>query len=438
MVGLSDISQQLWFFDGTSTTFSYSPVDDGWNRGTASNVSSLGGGSCGCTTNVGPSGTCFADGTSTTLVTSENLKRNLKGYKILITGGPAAGDVRTIASNVVGVNGAITVTSAFSANPTTATTYRLMTPKIWVAAGNTITGNASFRQYDWATDTWSNGGNLPVGASTDARLEPTPSFMYNEFVSFATGTATAGGANTLTNSGKTWATNQWTRSQIRITGGTGAGQIRTISSNTATQITVSANWTTNPDATSTYSIEGNDDFLYWSRSGSTAFYRYQISTATWTQIGTRGGAPSGSVQLNWVWEVEDPTWTNENAIGNGRYLFSWRSSTVIMDRYDIATDTWSTPTFSPTPTSIISGSFNSTCDRNSIYLQDNSNAGRMYRYDVLTSEIGPSFNIPITPTSSTHGNKMTVMRYKDGATIIRWIYVVPQGTTTLARRMIIS
>ncbi|MBF8255125.1 MAG: hypothetical protein HW375_32 [Anaerolineales bacterium] len=73
--------------------------------------------------------------------------------------------------------------------------------------------------------------------------------------SLDTGTATAGGASTLTDGAKAWAVNNWARCRVVITGGTGIGQVRVISSNTATELTVSATWTTNPDGTSTYLIQ---------------------------------------------------------------------------------------------------------------------------------------------------------------------------------------
>ncbi len=73
-----------------------------------------------------------------------------------------------------------------------------------------------------------------------------------------TGTATAGAASTLTDGGQAWTTNEYSGLIIQITGGTGAGQSRTIASNTGTVITVSTAWTTNPDNTSQYSIEGGD------------------------------------------------------------------------------------------------------------------------------------------------------------------------------------
>jgi hypothetical protein len=68
------------------------------------------------------------------------------------------------------------------------------------------------------------------------------------------GTATAGAATTLTDTSKVWTTNRWSGGTITLTGGTGSGQTRTISSNTATAITVSPAWTTNPAAGTTYTV----------------------------------------------------------------------------------------------------------------------------------------------------------------------------------------
>ncbi len=52
----------------------------------------------------------------------------------------------------------------------------------------------------------------------------------------------------------TWAVNDYQDNIVYIDGGTGAGQCRRIVSNTATILTVSPDWTTPPDATSTYYI----------------------------------------------------------------------------------------------------------------------------------------------------------------------------------------
>jgi hypothetical protein len=68
------------------------------------------------------------------------------------------------------------------------------------------------------------------------------------------GTATAGGNTTLTDSTKSWTVNAYQGCRVRIMGGTGMGQERTISSNTDTILTVSSAWDTNPDTSSEYSI----------------------------------------------------------------------------------------------------------------------------------------------------------------------------------------
>jgi len=71
---------------------------------------------------------------------------------------------------------------------------------------------------------------------------------------FGEGTATGGTATTLADTSKSWAANIFTNGKIFIWNGTGRGQIRDISNNTATEITVSTSWTTIPDATSKYVI----------------------------------------------------------------------------------------------------------------------------------------------------------------------------------------
>ena len=69
-----------------------------------------------------------------------------------------------------------------------------------------------------------------------------------------TGTTTGAGAATLTDVNKNWAVNALVGSLVKITEGAGAGQLRVITSNTATQITVASNWATIPAAGHEYSI----------------------------------------------------------------------------------------------------------------------------------------------------------------------------------------
>jgi hypothetical protein len=78
---------------------------------------------------------------------------------------------------------------------------------------------------------------------------------------YATGTANSATASTLTDTSKSWtASNPGTTlgtlgfRQVKITGGTGAGQVRGIKSNTSNTMTLFTDWDTTPDATSTYAI----------------------------------------------------------------------------------------------------------------------------------------------------------------------------------------
>ena len=80
----------------------------------------------------------------------------------------------------------------------------------------------------------------------------------------AMGKAESGTNNTLTDSDQSWATDEWAGETIEIARGTGSGQTRTVASNTATVITVSSDWATNPDATSEYRVTSDHE---WTTSG---------------------------------------------------------------------------------------------------------------------------------------------------------------------------
>ena len=79
---------------------------------------------------------------------------------------------------------------------------------------------------------------------------------------FDSGTATGGSTTTLIDSTKNWTVNRWANSTIRLTYGTGKGQVVPILSNTATTITFAKLQITAPDTTTTYCIQGDIDKIY--------------------------------------------------------------------------------------------------------------------------------------------------------------------------------
>ena len=96
------------------------------------------------------------------------------------------------------------------------------------------------------------GGNAAF--STPTLLAPGVYFLAFQISNIvSSGTATAGTSTTLSDSTKAWP--NYAGSTVRIVSGTGAGQSRTISSNTTTQLTVSTAWTTIPTTSSVYAIE---------------------------------------------------------------------------------------------------------------------------------------------------------------------------------------
>jgi hypothetical protein len=440
--------QQLYVASATQQ-YLYNPSEDAFVQipsGALAGTFAVG--ACATATCIGPSGTATG-GTTSTIVTNLTLARDLRGYSVHITGGPNAGLTLPIVSNTVGTNATITVATqgvAFTAS----STYRLLTPRWYVlnaiTAAGTTTANV-FKFYDFALNTWTaaetgaTDGIAPAAViGTDSKLICTPSWIGENYVSFATGTATAGGASTLTNSAKTWATNQWANYQVRIVSGTGAGQIRTIASNTGTVLTTSAAWTANPDATSVYSIEGNDDFIYYMGSNAVTLFRYSISAGTWTTLSpgvARAAAPALGMSGHWVFEVSDSAWTNESDIRNGRFIYSFRGTAgAVLDRYDIALNTWASAlTYAPS-TEVFGGGSKYVYRKDYIYTQKDV-TGRWFRYNVVTNEQEPFSTMTYTQGAAIGGDTAFDVHYKDGSTEIDYIYMILNTSTVLLRVMVI-
>ena len=439
--------QQQMLVAGSTLAFLYHPSEDGWAQLPSPTLGgAFGAGTCGTAVSGGPAGTATA-GTTTTINTNLTLARDLRGYSVHITGGPNAGAVLPIVSNTVGTNSIITVAAQASAF-TASSTYRLMTPRFYVlnavASAGTTTANL-FKFYDLATNTWvaaetgAIDGVAPAAAiSTDGRLIATPSWLDEGFVPFATGTATSATGTTLSNSGKTWTVNQWANSQVRITAGTGAGQVRSITSNTATALTVPT-WITTPDASSVYAIEGNDDYVYYMGSNAITLFRYSISAGSWTTLSpgvARGGAPAGGMSGHWVWGATAADWNNENDIKNGRYLYSFRGAGgALLDRYDIALNTWAAITYAPATETFTTGT-------KYVYIGDylyaqKDGTGRWFRFNVVTHEQDGFGTMTYTQGAAVIGDTAFDVTFHDGALDISYVYMILNTSAVMLRQMVI-
>lgn len=439
--------QQQLYVSGTTSAYLYNPNEDGWVAlpspalaGTLAAGAAGVAGSFSTGTTVAASSLTATAGTTTTITTNQTLARDLRGYSVYFVGGTNAGKLKTIASNTIGTNAVITFDSAEAVAFDNTSQYRLKTP-VWYILGSGTLASGSFKKYDFATNSWTTlvQTGLAATLATDGRLVSTPAWIDSGFKSFATGTATAGGATTLTNSAKAWTTNQWTNSQLRITGGTGAGQIRTVASNTGTVLTVSAAWTTNPDATSTYSLEGNDDFLYYMGNNAVTLYRYSISGNTWTTLTpgvARAAAPGAATGGSWIHSVSAAEWNVENSILNGRYIYSFRGgASSALDRYDIAGNTWAALTYSPAAETFTTGSKYSYV-RDRIYITKEA-TGRFFAFDIAESNMTGWGQAFYPQGAAVVGDTAFDVTYKDGATEIDYVYLLMNTSTIMVRQMAI-
>ena len=438
--------QQQLYVQGVTVAYLYNPFEDGWvqlpNPTLAGSLAAGAAGVAGAWstgTTVGAASLTATGGTTSTIITNQTLARSLAGYSIHILSGPNAGVTLPIVSNTIGATATITVAvqaSAFTAS----TVYRLCTP-VWYVLGSGTLASGSFRKYDFATNTWTTLVNtgLPASIATDGKLISTPSWLNTDYKAFATGTATSATGTTLVNSAKTWTTNQWANYQVRIVSGTGAGQIRSITSNTGTTLTVPT-WTTTPDATSEYQITGNDDFIYYIGSGAVTMYRYSISGNSWSTLSptaARAGAPGAGMSAHWIYGETNTAWTDESVIINGRRIYSFRGgAAVTLDYYDIALNTWvSGLTYAPATETFTTGSkyayFN-----DKLYIQKDA-TNRWFELDIAEQNMNGWNTMPVVQGAAIVGDTAFDATYYDGATEIHYVYMLMNTSTLMYRQMVI-
>lgn len=434
---------KAFYVQSASVIYMYEGDEDGWVALPASGLTgTFGAGACGEFRALGAMGGVFNQtvtaGGVASLTTNKTIVRNLAGMRIRTISGTGVGFDGTVLSNTIGANSVITTSGGSFGSDTV---FQLFSGSLWITTAGTI----GFGVYDRATNVWTSRSVTGLPAwGTDAKLVST----IGSAKTFATGTATAGGATTLTNGAKTWGTNMWANYQIRITAGTGVGQIRTISSNTGTVITVSAAWATNPDATSVYAIEGNGDFMYLLGNNAVTLYRYTVSTNTWatlTPTAARAAAMGAGGSANWIDSATG--WDNETAVPhtvgstilkqNGRYIYSFRGGTSnALDVYDIAANTWiSTLSYGNQAETFSTGTYS--CDIDGfIYLQKEA-TGRFFRFDVA-KHIIESLSTNVTPQGAVLvGNRMFILPFKDGGTEINFLYSVIHTSNILNRCLLV-
>jgi len=395
-----------------------------WTTGTAANTQNL----------------TATGGTLRSISTNQTLVRDIRGYKIFITGGPAGGNQRTVANNTIGGNSIIFVTEDFTEVPTTATTFVINSPSFYVLNAGTLAAGI-FRRYDYATNQWItlNQTGLPATIGTDSKLISTSAWKNGTYKTFVSGNVTDATTGTLTNNTRTWTSNSWSNFQVRLVNGTGAGQIRTIVNNTSNTLVITPNWTVTPTSNTVYSIEGNDNFLYYIGNGAVTLYRYNISANTWATINptiARPAAPGAGMGGHWIYDMSDDTWLIESNYLNGRYIYSFRgSNTPNLDAFDITSNNWFSANVTPGVETFGTGT-KYAYNQDIIYLQKD-NTGRWFRYHCGTREMQPWGVMTFSQGAAVVGDTAFDVTYKEGNLTITYIYMLLNSSNVLLRQMVI-
>lgn len=440
-------SRHIIMMASAAAAYLYKADADGWTALPASGATgTFGAGSCGEYRLLGAMGGAFTQtataGSTTTITTNRTIVSSLAGKRIRVIAGAGLGYDDTIASNTLGANAIITVTTPSGVAFDATTQFRVVSGSLWFFNA----GATGFSVYDIATNAWTAKSvtGLPAWGTT-GQLVSTSGLSG----SFATGTATAGGATTLTNGAKSWATNMFANFQVRITGGTGKGQIRPIASNTGTVLTVSTAWAVNPGATSTYSIEGNEDVFYLLGNNAVTMYKYTVSTNTWgtlAPVASRASSMTAGGTADWIDTVVG--WDNETQIAhysttlykqNGRYIYSFRGGSSTLDVYDIAANTWiSGVAYGYQQETFSAGS--SSCDMDGVVYITKESTGRIFAFDVAKNILEPF----ATNTAQVQlggamveGDKIALIPYVDGATKINYVYQIRHSGADFLRMMVI-
>lgn len=199
----------------------------------------------------------------------------------------------------------------------------------------------------------------------------------------------------ITDTSKLWPVNQWAGFRVRITGGEGTGQEATITSNTATALTITGVFTTAPVAnSSTYTILG---------------------------VPARGTG-------------HELTWAAKTTVSPGRYIYSPRGSgTNIIDRFDITKNTWHAAWVSTPDTETLNlGTMYAYDGLNRIYFQKDA-TGKLFHLDLTTYRTEASGFVPYTLNSSigtaVNGNRMEIIQTTDG---LKYLYIMKHTGAALS------
>src|SRR5437867_2603425 len=271
--------------------------------------------------------------------------------------GPGGANTLVFVGNVNGANASLAGSIVMTVDETrAAATFKVVATGSEAGTGTGEDGTATISEEgvatigdkgkatgDGGTGTGDAGtGSNEAGTDTDERGTAT-----NE-----SGTASGGTSTTLVDASKKWSTNLWAGRPDSITAGTGAGQTRTVTSNTLTTLTVSPAWTTTPDATSKYVILQTSTTLQdTTKTGTQAWTTDQRAGRTVADTAGTGVGQTRTVTSNTANTLTvSPAWTTIPD-GTSKYAILNTTSTTLQD----ISKSWHTNIWTGRPVTITAG-----------------------------------------------------------------------------------
>lgn len=390
--------------------------------------------------------TYTANGGSTTTVSVNSATFNLNGFVVNQTIEFLSGTVANIGlrRTITGINTLgsgniiLTLDSAVTSSVANSDTFRVSSGSYFVMSSGTLAANC-WKRYDKATCTWTDRAFATGGTTNNTDSRVVSPYVLN--VSYDSGTATSGSATTLVQSTRNWAVGQWKNYQLRITAGTGMGQVRVITANDATTLTISSGATL--DSTSQFVIEGDENAIYYIGNGAVTMYKYSISGNTWGTVNVtaaRAAAPAAGTSLDFVGKTGATEWADLTNIKDGRYLYSLRGNSYIIDRFDLTTLAWVATTGVPYGNTLVTfGNGDSTfCNGKFLYILKEGSATvpvRVYKYSVVGNTLEPVSTDWYLGGAAVVGNKVWIKNYSTEGKI-KWLYYI-SGTSSILRRIML-
>jgi hypothetical protein len=269
------------------------------------------------------------------------------------------------------------------------------------------------------------------------------------------GWATSGTATTLVDSTKNWNINQWVNCKVRVVCGTGIGNESTITSNTATTLTVASWGVATPDATTKYEILDafgvvttggvsttiTDANKNWTTNilagkrvrivaGTGIGNEIAITSNTATVMTIASAVTTDTTSVYVIYEIAarglgtNITWLYgiADTAKAGRWLISNRGGASNgYDIYDIPSNTWDiSPVFTPQTVTLTTGSM-FVYDGADTYFFTKDATGRVYSLDLQTFQVNGETTTPYAQGSAIIGSRMEIVTTADG---LKYLYIM--------------